>query len=155
MVREPGREFHVADLADLTGTRRTTAADVPDRKVNEEQLAAQHLSITDLGDAGVGLDQQARTAYKRRLEELRDELAEAHRFNDLGRAAKAQSEIDLLMHELRTAYGFGGHARWGATVREKLRQAVTKALHRSLRQIEHAHPTLGRHLRASLRTGTL
>jgi hypothetical protein len=67
--------------------------------------------------------------------------------------AKAQEEIDFLIAELRTAYGLNQHARKSATVNEKIRQAVTKALRRGLQQIQRAHPLLGRHLRTALKTG--
>jgi len=117
-------------------------------------LAAEQVHLAAPGDAGARLDAQARAAYKRRLEELREELAEAQRFHDLGRVAKAQEEIDFLTGELTAAYGVGGHARQQDTGSKKIRQAVTKCLRDSLARIRKAHPAPGRHLTLALKTGT-
>lgn len=153
LLRSPGREFHVVDLSALTDFRPPAHFDLSWEKFREKQLVAQHLHVSAQSDAGASLDPQAKAAYKRRLEELRDEQEEAQRFNDLGRAAKIQEEIDFLTAELSAAYGLGGRARKSAVPSEKFRQAVTQCLRRTLTQIQRAHPALGRHLRAALKTG--
>ena len=62
------------------------------------------------GSLGATLDVTAKTAYKRRLLDLRATLAEAQRCHDLARAAQAQAEIDWLSNELAAAFGLGGRA---------------------------------------------
>jgi hypothetical protein len=68
----------------------------------------------------------AKAAYKARLGELAAELAEAQRFNDPGRAAS--------------------HA-------ERARLNVTRAIRAAMANLTRAHPPLGRHLAATIRTG--
>jgi non-specific serine/threonine protein kinase len=100
------------------------------------------------------LDARARAAYQRRLEDLRDELEEAERFHDSGRAAKARAEIDFITSELAAAYGLRGHARRPGSSSEKARQAVSYCIRSSLNKLRTTHPTLWRHLFAALKTGT-
>ena len=100
------------------------------------------------------MDAQARAAYKRRVEELREELEEATRFNDPARAAKAQAEIEFITNELAAAYGVRGHARRREEDVEKIRKAVTNSLRNSLAKLRTAHPALWRHLFATVKTGT-
>ncbi len=56
--------------------------------------------IDDGGAAGPLLDDAAKAAYRGRLEELREDLAEAERWNDAERASRAQEEIQALGAEL-------------------------------------------------------
>src|SRR5262249_31646867 len=117
-------------------------------------LAAQHLHVGDLGDAGAVLDAQAKAAYKRRLDELQEDLAEAQRFHDLMRAANIQAEIDFLTTELAAAVGLRGRDRRTASHAKRARLNVTKAIRAALRSISASHPTLGHHLTTSITTGT-
>jgi non-specific serine/threonine protein kinase len=100
------------------------------------------------------LDVTARRAYTSRLDELRDELEEAQRFNDVGRVAKAQEELDFLHRELAAATGLHGRDRPLASTAERARLSVTKAVKAVLRKTERAHPALAHHLRGCIRTGT-
>ena len=108
---------------------------------------------TGSGDAGPLLDQQARTAYKKRLRELTDELTEAEEFADLGRAERLRTEQQFLTHELAAALGLGGRARVAGDPVERARKAVSMRIAAAIRAIDRVHPPLGRHLRASVRTG--
>lgn len=75
------------------------------------ELAEGALHVGDPGDAGEMLDAEARAAYRSRLAELRAERDEAERFNDPGRVANAEREIEVLTRELARAVGLGGGAR--------------------------------------------
>jgi non-specific serine/threonine protein kinase len=119
-----------------------------------DQLAAQHLHVGDLGDAGAVLDAQAKAAYKRRLDALQEDLAEAQRFHDPVRAANTQVEIDFLTAELTAAVGLRGRDRRAASHAERARLNVTKAIKAALRTISASHPTLGHYLATSITTGT-
>lgn len=133
LLRDPGGELHVADLVGLLhpgeAVRPTT------------------------GDAGEVLDARARASYRERLEDLRDELEEAERFNDLGRAARAREEIDAIGAGLCAAVGLGGRARRAGSDSERARLMVTQRIRGALRKIRATAPGLGRHLDASIKTG--
>jgi hypothetical protein len=110
--------------------------------------------VGDLGDAGAALDAQAKAAYKRRLDELQEDLSEAQRFHDPARVAQAQAEIDFLTEELAAAVGLGGRDRRAASHAERARLNVTKAMKAALSKISDSHPALGHHLATSITTGT-
>lgn len=106
-------------------------------------------------NTGPVLDQQARTAYKARLRELDDELAEAEQFADVARAERLRAEKEFLARELAAALGLGGRARTSGDPVERARKAVSMRIAAAIRAIDQVHPPLGRHLRASVRTGRL
>ncbi len=133
LLAEPGRDHHVVDLAGAGGGSQAA----------------------DGGDAGERLDDQARSAYRARLRDATEELAEAERANDRGRAEVLREEVELLSDELSSAFGLGGRARRAGSTRERARVAVTRAIKYAIDKIAAHDATLAEHLRASVRTGTL
>ncbi len=108
----------------------------------------------DLGHAGEILDAQAKTAYGRRLTELRDELEEARELRNEERAEKAEDEIEALGRELKGAIGRAGRDRYAASSTERARLAVTRAIHHALSKIAENDASLGKLLSATIKTGT-
>ncbi len=108
--------------------------------------------------AGAGgqavLDDEAIKQYRQRLVDLEDDLDEADRHGDVGRAEVLAAERDALVDQLSSAFGLGGRARRvGSDPDERLRKAVSARVRASIERIEALHPALGRHLRAAVRTG--
>jgi hypothetical protein len=130
LLADPGREFHALDLA----------APAPG------QVA--------VSDAGAAIDATARDAYRRRVEELREVIDEAEAGGEAERAARAREELGFIERELAAAYGLGGTARRLDDPAERARKAVTNRIRDAMARIEAEHAALGRHLRASIRTGT-
>jgi tetratricopeptide (TPR) repeat protein len=144
LLADPGREYHVLDLvAAETGS--------------DAQGASSHaagLPRSALGDAGEGLDAQAKDAYRRRLAEIDDDLEQARAIGDAERAAQANAERDFLVQELARAFGLGGRGRRAASASERARAAVTRAVRQAMTRIAEHHPQLGQHLSRTIRTGT-
>jgi hypothetical protein len=99
------------------------------------------------------LDGPAKSAYRRRLADLRDELEEAEQFNDSGRAARARAEIDCITKQLVAAVGLGGRDRLAASAAERARSTVRQAIRTALKSIKNELPVLGDHLAARIKTG--
>jgi hypothetical protein len=102
------------------------------------------------------LDRTALVAYRRRLAELDDELDDAARAHDNGRAEAVRTEKEQLAAELRRATRPGGavHDLSRATA-ERARKAVTGRIRDAIERIRIALPELGRHLDRTIRTGTV
>ncbi len=100
------------------------------------------------------IDRTARTAYERRLRDLREDLDEAKQNADLGRAEKLQLELELLVHEVRRATGLGGRSRTFAGPEERARTAVRKSLKRAIDEVAARDAELGEHLRNTVVTGS-
>ena len=131
LLAQPGREFHVLDLvAAATG----------------QQMA--------LGDAGEILDERAKTAYRRRLAEIEEDIEQARALGDATREAQADAERDFLVRELARAVGLGGRDRRAASASERARSGVTRAIRQAMARIGEYHPQLGEHLNRAVRTGT-
>jgi hypothetical protein len=143
LLRNPGREVHVRELLALT-------ASVP-------ALAA---ALSPNGRVPVGLcvgipvlDAQAKAEYKRRLSDLRQELNQAERFNDLQRKTEVQNELQAIADHLASAVGLGGRTRKTSSGTERARSAVTKCIKKAIQRISQAIPSLGYHLAARIKTG--
>jgi hypothetical protein len=133
LVAEPEREVHVLELARA-------------REGAEE-------GAVDAGDAGELLDDEARETYRRRLEDLRESVAEAESFGDEGRAARARQEIEFLAGELGRAVGLGGRARRAGGATERARSAVQRRLKNAIERIGDHAPALATYLARTVRTG--
>ncbi len=106
------------------------------------------------GSTGEVLDETARRAYEQRIRDLQAELDEADSHHDPVRSERAQVEMDALVDQLTAALGLAGRARRTGSTVERGRSTVTQRIRSTIRRVEAAHPRLGRHLRASVRTGT-
>jgi pimeloyl-ACP methyl ester carboxylesterase len=142
LLAHPGRQVLASDLA-AAGTARGQER----ARVDPGGTAA------DLGDAGALLDAKARAEYRRRIGDLRDELAEAVRFNDTLRATRLRSELESLRDQLAGAVGLGGRNRKAASHAERARLMVTKAIKAALANIRARDAALGRYLATSIKTG--
>lgn len=105
------------------------------------------------GDAGPALDARAKAAYRRRLRELAEDLEEAERFHDTGRAERVRVELDAVTEQLAGAVGLGGRDRRADSDSERARLSVTKALKAAVKRVAVHDPVLGLHLQRSVRTG--
>ena len=147
----PGREFHVRELlASLLEAPFAASAALASGRLRED---GNQLVTAELNDGRPILDAQAKGEYKRRLNELRQELDEAERFNDPDRAAKAQDEMNAIAQHLASAIGLGGRDRKTSSEAERARCAVTKRIKNAIQKIGDAIPTLGHHLTARIKTG--
>jgi tetratricopeptide (TPR) repeat protein len=147
LLRRPGEEVHALALV------AAVDAPAPDRRASAAAVA-EGLAVAGLGDAGPVVDGAALAAYRRRFDELREELAEADAFADGERASRAQDELDALAEQLTAGVGLGGRARRAGSAAERARLAVTKAIRSSLRKLYEVDPALANHLDGAVRTGT-
>jgi AAA ATPase domain len=131
LLREPEREFHIADLA-----------------------GAALVLEAGTGSGNELLDARARLEYRRRLGELQEALDRAEDDNDLLRATRAREEIDRLTEQLSAAYMPGAaHAQERSAAQQNLRKAVAKNIRSALGRIQAVHEPLWRHLYNAVRTG--
>jgi hypothetical protein len=148
-LAQPGQELHATDLESLVGGPAEPTAPGRASRVGHGELELR----ADFGDAGELLDAEARAAYKARLDELQAEIDEADDFNDPVRAEKARDERSFLVRELARAVGIGGRDRRAASHAERARLNATRAIRAAMANLAREHPSLGRHLAATIRTG--
>jgi hypothetical protein len=142
--RNPGRELAALELVQLAGA--TSAAGT--------RMRAGDLHEVSSADADDVLDQQARNAYRRRLNELGQELAEAEEWNDIERASRLRAEREFLVRELTAATGLGGRSRRLGSASERSRINVTRAIRSAIARIRDRAPDAAAHLDQTVRTGT-
>jgi hypothetical protein len=146
-----GRSADVPAVKGMADLARLLAQ--PDREVHALDLVGP-ASAPRQGDLGDMLDDRARTAYQQRLGDLDERIADAEADGDAETMAKAIAEREFLVAELTRAYGLEGRPRRAGDPAERARTTVTSRIRDALARVEDAHPELGRHLRASVRTGT-
>jgi hypothetical protein len=139
LLAAPGEEIHCLELAAGAAGAAAPAA--------EDGLAVQ-------GHAGEVLDERGRAEFKRRIADLREQVELAEAAGDIVRAERAREELDNVTEALASAFGLGGRARRAGDPAERARSAVTWRIRSAVSKVEAAHPELGAHLRASVRTGT-
>jgi tetratricopeptide (TPR) repeat protein len=137
LLAEPGHEFHVLELVAL-----------------ERESPDSSSGDASSGDSGPLLDARAKEAYRRRLSEIEEDLAEATSMADLGRIAQARTEREFLVRELSRAVGLGGRDRRAGSASERARASVTRAVRQALARIREHHEPLADHLARAVRTGT-
>jgi hypothetical protein len=149
-VRHHGSSAYLRDLKGLADLAVLLARPGVDVHVLELAGAGHHDR-----DSGTLLDASARSAYRRRLTELDDDLATAHDHHDIGRVQHLDRQRAALLTELSHAAGLAGHARTlGTSTTERARKAVTARLREAIHRIEAVLPELGIHLDRSVVTGT-
>lgn len=107
------------------------------------------------GDAGLPvIDREARQAYRRRLQEVEQDLEDAHANHDLGRVELAERDREFLLAELSGAVGLGGRSRTTGGSAERARGSVGRCIRYAICQLDDDLPDLAEHLRTSLQIGT-
>lgn len=143
LLERPGRETHVLDLLGPVEGRT-----IPRARADEA------LSSDAFSDVGPALDPTAKSAYKRRLVELQQEIDEAETFNDPERAARAREEMDALIDQLSGAIGIGGRDRKVGSTAERARVSTTKAIKEAIKKVAENDAGLGAHFTTAIKTGT-
>jgi hypothetical protein len=143
LLAEPRRELHVLDL--VAAERGW---------IPEAGRATESMSTSATGDTGPILDARAKAAYRRRLEEIDDDIEAARAAADVEREARADAERGFLLRELSRAVGLGGRDRSAGSASERARVSVTRALRLALARIREHDAGLGAHFDHCVRTGT-
>jgi tetratricopeptide (TPR) repeat protein len=147
LLAHPGERYHAKDLAAIVDGAAVG------RNLGGSPEASDLTVVSDLDGAAPGLDPRARADYRSRMNDLRGEIEEADRFNDIGRATRAREELDFLKAELASAAGIGGRPRRSGSHAERARLMVGKNIHAAIDKIRRVSPALGRHFATSIRTG--
>src|SRR6056297_73423 len=133
LLAEPGREFHATDLARL------------DSGADPRVTVGRGIPV---------LDSTAKEAYRRRLADIDEDIADAQDNNDLARIELAERDRDYLITELRRATGLGGRDRTVADDAERARMSVTRSIRYALARLAESRPDVAEHLQQHVRTGT-
>lgn len=134
LLQAPGEEAHVLELM---------TPSIPNR-------AASRAVGADLGPL---LDGRAKRELRTRMRELQQEVEEADRDGDLGRAERLRDEIDAIEAAVLRAIGRGGRDRPNAAASERARAAVTKAIRAAVAEIARHEPELADLLGRTVKTG--
>jgi tetratricopeptide (TPR) repeat protein len=125
----------------------------PDVEIAAIELSGGHATSCRSSSGQPVLDARAKAEYRRRIEELQEEVEDADVCADLARAARARAELDRFVDELTRATGFAGRSRSFTDDAERARVAVHKAIKRALATISEADSELGRELSSRVVTG--
>jgi hypothetical protein len=150
LLEHPGREFHVLDLIQnqglgVTDSGRANPGPGPDTRHQRPGTINGGVPI---------LDATAKAAYRGRLAELHEELAEAEQFNDAGRMERLRAEIQAITEQVAAAVGLGGRDRTALSAAQRARSTVTQRIRAAIQRISTHSPALADHLTNRVKTGT-
>jgi hypothetical protein len=155
-VGRHGSTHAVPDMKGLRYLRLLLArpgSDVPALDLSDAIAGHAGVRVAD-GDAGPVIDRQALAAYRHRLAELDEKLAEADSGGDAGRGQRLSAERGALLAQIAAATGLGGRPRTLGGTAERARVAVRKAIAAALARISAVDPPVGRLLADTVNTGT-
>ena len=151
LLQHPGEEFHALDLLMGPGTRPLPEGASPNEGAIWKGEGFIPRRPSDLGPV---LDARAKQDFKRRREELSEELEELRERGDYERAETVKSEIEAINRELVHALGLGGRDRRAGSAAERARINVTRAIRGAIERVSEHHGSLGELLDRSIRTGS-
>ena len=98
-------------------------------------------------------DDKAKQSYKKKIEDLQEEIKLCEDHSNFERAAELQQEYSELVDHLSISLGIGGKTRKANDPMDKIRSAVTWRIRNAIQKIEKSHPALGKHFTNSIKTG--
>jgi hypothetical protein len=137
LLQKPHEAIHVVELASMA-------------EQHHSEAELQELKTRDMGPL---LDSAAKDSYRERARDLREELEQARQFNDLGRVAKVEEELQFLTRELARAINLFGRDRAHGSSAERARLRVTNAIKYAITRITTEHEPLALHLNKTIKTG--
>ena len=123
------------------------------RGAAERELIAQGVLRLSGGNQDPLLDANAKDEYRKRVQEIEDDLAEADRQNNIELAAKLRAEREAILVELGRAVGLRGKNRTFPTTKGSARTSVTNAIGDARRAIARRLPAAGEFMSKSIITG--
>jgi hypothetical protein len=123
----------------------------PDKDVSALDLYGSGDRSSSAGDV---VDRDALMAYRRRVNDLDDEIAEAAAHNDIVRRARLEEERDAVIDELRRVTTHQAGPRTFANYpAERARKAVAARVRDAIRRLADDAPALASHLDGAVVTG--
>ena len=99
------------------------------------------------------LDDAAKAAFRRRLQQLEEDIDWSTERGDSDRTELARAERDALLHELKAAAGLHGRDRRLGDDAERARKTVSSRIRDTISRIRRHQPELADHLEATVSTG--
>ena len=152
--RWPLNTYRERDASKLSSVMLARLAERPHVEIHSLELVSGGEPEADAGDAGELLDDKARSAYRKRVAQLADQIEEAEARGDVARAETARDEHEKLIRELSRAVGLGGKVRRAGAAAERARVSAHRCLREAIKKIGEADSVLGEHLAKAVRTGT-
>ncbi len=151
LLAHPEQAFEAIDLA---AGHTDAPARTPGDRARRRGLADAGLHVPGRSTREEIADRQTLSALRARLKALDVEYVEAEARKNTARMRQVEEETAQIRTYLGGATGRGGSSRAFADDSERVRKTVSRAIGRSLKAIESAHPPLGRHLHRSLTIGS-
>lgn len=151
LLEHPDCDFHASQLVALLPSARANHLEVAYISGSDKERLGMHTVSSH--DSNPLLDTVAKADYRRRIDELRDAIECANRFSDLAKVGELEQELEFIRDELSRAVGISGRDRQHRMEEERARVNVTNAIRMLTAKIAKQHPSFGRYLRLTVRTG--
>jgi hypothetical protein len=155
LLSRPGTRVNVRELyAAVHGVPPRDGRTAPYRRMSEEELANEGLSVGSGGKMGFTHDGESLDAIRARIRQLEEARNEARKAGETALSEEGEEELVKLKRELREARI--ERTRQGRNLSdpsERVRKAVTIAIERALKRIRERSRPVWQHLTRSIKTG--
>ena len=153
LLANPGRSMHAIDMQLAEGllSGRVSREGLPS-SVGDADEAGHQVSRSPASSGGPATDRMAVLSFRGRLDEVEEEAARARAAGNPTGALELEEEAEQIRRHLRATLDLRGNPRPTADDDERARQAVMKAVSRTITRLWTLHPFLARHLRKFLST---
>ncbi|MBN1102743.1 MAG: hypothetical protein JXL84_04925, partial [Deltaproteobacteria bacterium] len=143
LVKNRFKIFSPSELLDLYGTPGNEQRQLP---ASKEDLLESSSSRDPL------MDKPYIRELRKRLSDLREEMIEAEKMNDIGRKDAANAEFEVLLSQLRREVDRDGESReFSNDPSTRAKKSVAKNIDRSLKAMQKRDEELYRHFHQSLK----
>lgn len=146
LLSHPHREFLAVDLSAYIHHSNALS-------LSSEYRDEEFLEVSDGTDRYEILDDAARSQYRQRLYELREERAEADAAGNKDRLQEINKETFFIEQELTKNQSRGKKSRVFADPNEKARSTITKNITKAISKIAEYLPQCANYLKGHIETG--
>ena len=155
LICNKGKGVHVSELYYAINPKDNQQADNALSSMTGEQLNAEGLSLSNLGDGFELLDKKALATLKLQIEQLGDQMEDAKEFGEFEKLEKLDAERDQIIARLSSDMGLAGKSRLSTSPIENIRKNIERRISKDSRKLQNSFPEFASHLKTAINTGTV
>mgnify|MGYP006279588003 CR=1 FL=1 len=152
LISHPRERISVADLYSYVKGLPPINLSTPEVKLNKEQLESLNLTVTDLNSKIAMMKPKDIEILKVQIEAMQEKI-EAVELGEEGDLVELKENLETMQKVYRGATSLNGRPRYEKTVKDKIRNTVSKSIDTALQHIKNSDEDLFFHLSENIHKG--
>ncbi len=152
LLKNPKSEFKPLELKQIIDPPETIKLSSDNDTVGEIDGTKKQRGMSHV-EANAIADKNALRAYNDRLTQIKEELEEAIRNKDQAKEDKLSTEKDAILQQVRSSTAIKGRLRQFSGDEAKVRDTISTAIRRAIKNIKEHHEELSQHLDSNINRG--